>query len=213
MPGQIEQQHAILAGSSADGGIQPFDDCPRRSRHQCFVRAEQWRRHWHQGLLHHLRGISLAGPAPEHAQLIDALRHGGIHLRLACLQGQLQRRVMGVQRQQHQLRGEGVQLRIIGQQCLAVHAVGRNMQRQRQAPLQSGHADGRQQVIDRMRGQQCHPQWRQACRRGVLLDADGSQLVQSRGEGEIPLMSGQLDGFMQPLQRIFDAFGLADGTG
>ncbi len=87
------------------------------------------------------------------------------------------------------------------------------MQRQRKAPLQSGHADGRQQVIDRMRGQQCHPQWRQSCRRGVLLDTGGGQLVQPCGQGEIPLMSGQLGGFMQPLQRIFDAFGLADGTG
>ena len=146
--------------------------------------------------MHDLRGIALAGPAPEQAQLIDALRHGGIHLRLAGLQGQLQRRVMGVQRQQHQLRGEGVQLRIIGQQCLAVHAVGRNVQRQRQAPLQPGNANRRQQVVDRMRGQQCQPQRRQSCRRGMLFDTGGGELVQPCGQGEIPLKGGQPGGFV-----------------
>ncbi len=102
-------------------------------------------------MLDDLGGIALACPAPQQAQLVDPFGDRGVDVCLRGFERQLQGRVSRIQRQDDQSRGKVGELGVVHQQRLTVHAIGRDVHRERQATLQARDTNRRHQMIDGMR--------------------------------------------------------------
>ncbi len=128
---------------------------------------------------------------------------------------QLQGCISGIQRQDDQLRSKAGELRIVHQQGLTVHAIRRDVHRERQPALQARDANGRHQMIHGMRRQQGDAQRLQPADRVFTACQCAQTLackpIQPGGEGEVAAVPGELRGQTQANQGVGFPFGLADG--